>query len=158
MTATRIRRFTGWHMTAILVSFFGIVIVVNFMMARFAVTTFGGVVVENSYVASEHFNRWLDEAAKEKALGWQAQSSRESDGRVRIVLTKTPASMTDLAGITLTAVARHPLGTIPDRDLTFARQADGSFISVKPLPKERWRLRLTAQAGPRTWRSEIDVA
>ena len=55
----RVRPFTGYHMTAILVAFFGVVIVVNFVMARYAVATFGGTVVDNSYVASQEFNGWL---------------------------------------------------------------------------------------------------
>jgi hypothetical protein len=59
------RPFTGRHMAMIMIAFFGVVIAVNVLMARFAVSTFGGVVVENSYVASQHFNRWLDEARVE---------------------------------------------------------------------------------------------
>ena len=62
------RPFTGRHMFATLVVFFGIVIAVNFTMASYATTTFGGLVVENSYVASQKFNRWLDEAAAEGAV------------------------------------------------------------------------------------------
>ena len=90
------RTFTGRHMFAILAVFFGVVIAVNFTMATFASTTFGGVVVENSYVASQHFNRWLDEAAEEKALGWQARVSRTASGRVTIDLAGAPpeASLT----------------------------------------------------------------
>ena len=61
------RNFSGKHMAIILVSFFGVVIVVNLVMARLAVSTFGGVVVENSYVASQEFNRWLEEAEAEAA-------------------------------------------------------------------------------------------
>ena len=37
----------GWHMTTILVAFFAVVITVNIVMARFALSTFGGTVVEN---------------------------------------------------------------------------------------------------------------
>jgi len=40
--------FTGRHMLAVLVGFFGVVIAVNFIMASYATSTFGGVVVENS--------------------------------------------------------------------------------------------------------------
>ena len=60
------RRFTGWHFTAIITAFFGVVIAVNLTMAVFATRTFGGVVVENSYVASQTFDRdrlaWHDRA------------------------------------------------------------------------------------------------
>jgi nitrogen fixation protein FixH len=55
----RIRTFTGWHMALILIGFFAVVVGVNLLMARFASSTFGGVVVENSYVASQQFNGWL---------------------------------------------------------------------------------------------------
>ena len=42
------KAFTGRHMAAIMVAFFGVIIAVNFTMARFATATFGGRVVENS--------------------------------------------------------------------------------------------------------------
>ncbi len=37
-----VRRITGYHVSAIMVGFFGNVIAVNFWMARLATTTFGG--------------------------------------------------------------------------------------------------------------------
>ncbi|MFD2579774.1 FixH family protein [Novosphingobium colocasiae] len=70
--SSRSGRFTGRHMATILVLGFGVVIGINFLMAHYAVSTFGGVVVENSYVASQDFNRWLDEAAKEKGAGLES--------------------------------------------------------------------------------------
>jgi len=139
--------FNGWHMTAILVAFFSVVIVVNVMMARLATGTFGGVVVENSYVASQHYTRWLDEAAKEKALGWKATASR-SGAKVAVDLAGAPT------GAVVRAVARHPLGTLPDRELTFAQAQSGRFVSVQDLPAGRWELRLEVSAGGQRWRSE----
>ena len=63
------RKFTGWHMTGILVAFFGVVVSVNVFMAQAAISTFDGTVVDNSYVASQKFNGWLDKAEAQKALG-----------------------------------------------------------------------------------------
>lgn len=143
--------FTGKHFAAIMVLFFGVVITVNLVMARAASATFGGVVVENSYVASQHFNRWLDQAAREKALGWSAKAERLVDGRVVVVLAGAPADTV------LNAVARHPLGRAPDQALTFARQSDGSFVSLGPLPAGRWRVRFVAAAAAQRWRTEQDV-
>ncbi len=105
----RSRTFTGWHMTGILVAFFGVVIAVNLTMASYAVSTFGGVVVENSYVASQEFNGWLDEAKDERALGWSASVARDGAGHVTVVLAGAPD------GVALSAEARHPLGRLPDR-------------------------------------------
>lgn len=68
MTATT-NPFTGKRMTAIFVAGFGIVIAVNLTMAMMAVGSFHGTVVDNSYVASQHYNGWLKQAAASKALG-----------------------------------------------------------------------------------------
>jgi nitrogen fixation protein FixH len=144
--------FTGKHFTAIMVLFFGVVITVNLLMARAASATFGGVVVENSYVASQKFNTWLVEARKEKALGWKAAATRLPDGRVSVVLDMAPNE-----GVRLSAVARHPLGRAPDQKLRFVRQAGGSFVSERSLPAGRWRVRFEAAAAELRWRTEQDV-
>ncbi|HZU63473.1 MAG TPA: FixH family protein [Novosphingobium sp.] len=141
-------RFTGWHMLAILVGFFGIVIAVNVYMAMLASETFSGVVVENSYVASQHYNHWLDEAAKERALGWNATVSRQIDGHLAVSITGAGSE-----NATLTAEAWHPLGQLADRNLTFRKLATGSYVSNEALPEGRWRLRLALNAGGHVWRT-----
>src|SRR5688572_23668188 len=100
-------KFTGRHMTFILIGFFGIVMAVNFTMARYASSTFGGTVVDNSYVASQKFNGWLAEARKERALGWSVAVARNSDGRVAVVLHRRDVSAGEA---NIAATARHPLG------------------------------------------------
>lgn len=142
------RRFTGHHMAAILVAFFGVVILVNLVMARFAVGTFGGVVVENSYVASQDFNRWLDQAEASRALGWKARLEREADGKLAVNLIGAPT------GVKLSAEARHPLGRQPDMALTFIDLNGARFRSREALPAGRWIVRLAATDGSRTWRQE----
>jgi nitrogen fixation protein FixH len=146
------RGFTGRHMAAILVAFFAIVVTVNVLMARLAIGTFGGEVVDNSYVASQHFNRWLDEAKAERALRWQALTRRRTDDRLTVTLAGLPAAAT-----AVTAVARHPLGRQPDRNLLFARAGGTSFVSTTSLPPGRWRLRLEVRSGGSHWRHEEDV-
>lgn len=143
--------FTGRHIAAIIVAFFAVVIAVNLYMARSAVSTFGGVVVDNSYVASQKYNDWLKEAAREKALGWSAKMQRSDDGRVVVLLAGAPA------GAALTGNAWHPLGRRPDIPMQFTRQSDGSFVSDQILPEGRWRMRLEALAGAERWRTEQDV-
>ena len=98
------RKFTGIHMFAILVGFFGTVMAVNFTMASLATSTFGGVTVKNSYVASQKFNSWLDQAAEQDALGWEVTTSWRDDGHL-VVSATGPGTKARLA-----AHARHPLG------------------------------------------------
>ena len=142
------RTFTGRHIAAILVVFFGLVIAVNFTMARFASSTFGGIVVENSYVASQEFNGWLDEAKANRALGWDAVTTWRPDGRLALAVSGAPE------GITAEGLARHPLGRLPDRAIVFERTGQGRFLSREALPDGRWTLRLALSADGHVWRRE----
>ncbi|MES2493140.1 MAG: FixH family protein [Pseudomonadota bacterium] len=152
MTAATRKPFTGRHMLAIMIAFFGVVIAVNFAMATLASATFSGVVVRNSYVASQQFNQWLDHAKAAEALGWQAAAVREADGRVAVSLKGVPA------GAQVRADAWHPLGQRADRALSFVRAADGRFISAAPLPAGRWTIRIEVSAGGRSWRTEEPIS
>lgn len=132
------RRFTGLHMTALLCGFFGVVITVNLVMATFAVRTFGGVVVENSYVASQKYNGWLAEARRQEKLGWDVKLSLDADRRVLLT--------TNVDGAAATGVASHPLGRQVDVTFRFHRQGD-LLVSDRPLPPGRWNVRLTVGRG-----------
>ena len=147
--ARPVRRFTGWHITGILVAFFGLVLGVNIYMASLASSTFSGEVVTNSYVASQHFNRWLDEAAKEKALGWRATVSHQVDGKLAVSVTGPGSGEAVLVG-----EAWRPLGKATDVKLNFRRLGAGNFVSEEALPDGRWKLRLALTHNGKLWRSE----
>lgn len=139
------RRFTGWHMTAIMVAFFGVVIAVNFVMASDAVRTFGGEVVENSYVASQRYNGWLAEARAQEREGWRADPVIRADRRLLLTVGR---GAKPVEGARVTVIAQHPLGTLPDRTLQFATGgAAGRYLSDVPLPHGRWLLRITIAQG-----------
>jgi nitrogen fixation protein FixH len=138
------RRFTGWHMFAILVAFFGTVIAVNFVMAWYATHTFGGTVVDNSYVASQEFNRWLAEARAQDKLGWTNHVTLDADRHVTI---SASAKGQPLAGLSAGAVARHPLGRAADIPLRFVAAGPGQLRSTSALPAGRWLVHLTLRSG-----------
>jgi nitrogen fixation protein FixH len=150
------RKFTGWHMLAMMVAFFGVVIAVNFTMARIAIGSFGGVVVDNSYVASQQFNGWLDQARAQQALGWQVSTVWRPDRLVQVDVVRGEGAVVD-GPVAVTATARHPLGTLPDHALIFRRQPDGSFVSTEEVPDGRWTLRLQVTAGSEVWRHEDEL-
>ncbi|KPF80148.1 hypothetical protein IP88_00720 [alpha proteobacterium AAP81b] len=127
------RRFTGWHMTAVMVGFFTLVIAVNLTMARLASTTFGGTVVDNSYVASQRFNTWLAAGRAQRALGWRAHVTVDAARHVEVAGLP--------AGAVVTATARHPLGAVPDRALAFAATA-GGYRAAAALPAGRYLVRV----------------
>lgn len=139
------RQLTGKHVAAIICAFFGVVISVNAVMAVLATRTFGGTVVDNSYVASQKFNGWLAEARAQRALGWRAGVSLDSDRRALLSLSKDGLP---LAGAAARGYARHPLGRAPDVSLVFDRAAPGRLVSRERLPAGRWYLHLLVTRGP----------
>jgi nitrogen fixation protein FixH len=137
-------RFTGWHMLGVMLAMFGTIIAVNFTMATFAVRTFGGTVVDNSYVASQEFNGWLAQARAQKQLGWAISVDEDGTHRPRIALHARDGLLT---GATLSAVATHPLGRAPAQTITFIATPDRRYIATRPLPAGRWLLRIAVRHG-----------
>ncbi len=134
------KKFTGYHATAMIVAFFAVVVSVNMVMARFAVSTFGGTVVDNSYVASQKYNEWLEEARKQQAHGWTA--SRVTRVENKVAMTVLQADDTGLEDARITAVAEHPVGRGDPITLNFVQNGSGSYVSRDVLPEGRWKLRI----------------
>lgn len=132
------KRITGWHAAAALIAFFGVVIAVNLTMALFATRTFGGVVVQNSYVASQKYNGWLEAAERQRALGWTIVPAIDADRRVIV--------RHDLGHAEVRGFARHPLGREPDVSLTFSANGKG-LLSNEALPAGRWNVHLLVRRG-----------
>jgi len=126
------KAFTGRHMLGVMIGCFGVVIAVNMVMATEAGRTFGGTVVDNSYVASQRFNHWLDQAKAQQKLGWTVTLTG-AHGRLKVAT---------IAGARVTGVASHPLGRLPEQRLSFGADGDGSYVAHELLPTGRWRVHL----------------
>jgi len=144
------RRFTGRHMAIILASGFGVVIAVNLLMATLAVRGFGGVVVENSYVASQNFNDWLARADKQNALGWKTRIGRSAEGRLEVV-TSAPA------GTSVIAQIRRPVGDPAVATLSLVASGNERYVSETRLPEGRWLVRIDLEHGEDSMQIERPV-
>lgn len=145
------REFTGRDMAKVLVAGFGVVVAVNFAMATLASRSFSGVVVDNSYVASQKFNGWLEEARKSDELGWSVSLSRKDDGHLTLVTQAVPQ------GALITAQLRRPLGAPESAQLTFAEAAPGTFRSAQRIGAGRWTARLSITADQSRWTNEVPI-
>ena len=134
--------FTGRRMAIVMVSFFGVVIAVNLLMATLATRTFGGTVVDNSYVASQNFNTWLQEAREQAELQWHAETSTDPSGRL---LSEIRGPAGPLTGAVVEARASHPVGRAPERQLALSPIEPGLYRSAQPLPAGRWIVRLSVR-------------
>lgn len=135
----RKRELTGRKVLAIFTGAFGLIIVVNLVMAWSAISTFPGLEVQNSYVASQGFN---DRLANQRALGWDVRVEVAS-GELRVHITDpdgSPAEVADLA-------ATLGRATHTRDDITPAfHYAQGAFRAPVHLARGNWNLRLVATA------------
>lgn len=141
---------TGRRFAGLMVGFFGVVIAVNITMARLATGTFGGTVVDNSYVASQRFNGWLAAARAQEQLGWATPLSLDGGRRVRLGVPGP--------GFVASGTAHHPLGRAPDIRLSFAADGPAALVATTPLPAGRWQVEIRLSRGPQTKRLLDDLA
>ena len=103
--------FTGYHMFGVLFLFFGTIITVNLIMARFAITTWTGLVVENTYVASQEFNDKAAEMKAINALGYAVKLDASEKGFFLDLTDRTGAPIaSDIVEINF----HHPVGQVGD--------------------------------------------
>jgi nitrogen fixation protein FixH len=142
MRAARIifGEFTGWHMLAVTLGFFGVVVAVNIFMAVSSITSWTGLVVENSYVASQEFNGKLAASRQQAALGWSARLSSDAG---RVVFTLLDAEGESVAADAVAAEFSRPIGVSEDRTLAFEPR-DGAFVTAEALPAGIWNVVVTA--------------
>ncbi|MFG1268299.1 FixH family protein [Xanthobacter sp. DSM 14520] len=143
----RPRELTGRAVLLILLAFFGVVIVVNVIMARFAVSTFAGVETESSYKAGLAFSAEHRAAEEQVARHWNVNVELASPGneaRVVTIRVLDPSGM-PLSQLTPDGRFAHPTDARRDVDL-----------DLKPLGDGRYRA--TAVAGPGQWDLVIDFA
>lgn len=121
MNAIRERGFTGWHMLAIMLAFFGTIITVNVTMAYLANSSWSGMLSKNTYVASQDFNKNAARARQWAKEGFGGEVTL-SGGEVRYRL-KGPAAI--LSGVDHVEAAFHrPVGDRQDFTVRLTRKGD----------------------------------
>lgn len=134
------RKFTGRHALAVFVGAFGIIIGVNLTLAYSAISTFPGLEVKNSYVASQEFNTRRD---AQVALGWTVDI-KHTGGLVIMEITDETGRPVRAAKVDAT------IGRATERqdDITPAFEFDGTaYVAPAELRPGKWDLRLKALAG-----------
>lgn len=134
------KKITGYHAAAMIVAFFAVVISVNMVMARFAISTFSGTLVDNSYVASQKYNQWLEQARNQASHGWAVSPTKRVEDKVMMTLAQADGAA--LRGAAITAIALHPVGRSEPITLRFRDIGEGSYASIDTLPAGRWKLRI----------------
>lgn len=147
------REFTGRRLLFILLGFFGVIFAVNFTMAWLANSTWTGLVVKNSYVASQEFNAKVARVEAQMARGW-TWDLKVADGRVGFALA-TPAGA-PVSARTVTVTFKRPVGDREDVTVALARTADGRWEGGHTLADGAWIAVVDADVGEaEPWRETL---
>ncbi|SIQ94233.1 Nitrogen fixation protein FixH [Rhizobium sp. RU33A] len=133
--------FTGWHMLAIMLAFFGTIITVNFTMAYLATSTWSGLVVKNTYVASQQFNGKTAAIREMLATGIAGDLSVDAKGmRYRLTLPENTPVVAD----SVAAHFKRPVGTAQDFELQLTPAGDGLYLAELDVLAGSWIVEIQA--------------
>ena len=152
----RPRQITGRMVLFMLLCFFGVVITVNVIMARFAVTTFGGVETESSYKAGLAFKGEERAAEAQDARQWEVDIHVESsggDGRI-VEVEASDKDGKPLSDLVATARLDHPTDARRDVSVDLKPLGNGHYRAITEAATGQWDLVIDfAQSGQRVFRS-----
>lgn len=140
--STGTQGFTGTHMLLATCAFFGVIIAVNFTMAWYASSSWSGLVVENTYVASQEFN---EKAAAMKAMaasGITGKLSLKSD-EIHYDITNrdgSPAAVDDIV-----ANFKRPVGDHEDFRVALTKLSEGRFEAGHAIAAGDWIVEVTSR-------------
>lgn len=135
------RPFTGKHMIMVMVAFFGVIIGVNLLMAYYANSTWSGLVVPNSYVASQEFNKTVSDVKEQDARGWKDKLAA-SAGQITFRMNEANGVPVTLSSVKM--VFRRPVTDTADMN-----------IDLAVGPNSVWSASHALDDG--VWIAEIDV-
>ncbi len=134
------RPLTGKKVLLIAVAAFAVVIAANLAMLFALTGTFPGLVVKNSYVASQGWDR---KTQAQRALGWKAAADY-GDGALRVAMTGRDGA--PVRGLSVVAVVGRPASARDDVRLELTEGAEG-YAAPLVLEPGMWRVAITGTDG-----------
>ena len=140
------RPFTGRSFVIILGLSFGVVFAANGALIGIALSTLHGEEMENSYDASQAYNRQIAAARAQNALGWVADVNTRQEGQgERVVAEFRDRAGAPIAGLDVKARFVHPFDRSADRDVMLASDGQAYEGVAGPLHAGRWTLVIEAR-------------
>lgn len=148
------KTFTGRHMLAVMIAFFGVIIVVNFTMAFLANSSWTGLIVKNGYVASIEFNDKLAAARDQKTRGWKAEPAY-SDGVLSLSLVDVSGAPVVLDA--LQATFGRPVSSVQDQILRLEHAGNGIYSANETLDEGLWQIAFDGVSASQPYRLEMRI-
>lgn len=132
---------TGRKVLVFMVGAFGLIIAVNVLMAYKAVSTFPGLEVDNTYVASQ---TWDAENKAQKALGWTLTHAYDlSSQKLRLTFVDASGAPVEVASLQV-LVGRTTVAS-DDQYPEFAR-VGVDYVADAALKPGKWMMKVEAHA------------
>lgn len=147
-TATPARGLTGWHVLAMVVTFFAAIITVDAIFLVQAYRTFPGEVSVTPYEDGIAYNRTLAQLAEQEKYGWRATAGAEPG---RAVVEFRNENGEPVQGLSFTAKLEHPATESGRLTPKFRETAPGRYEADLTGVHGAWDLTLVASnpAGQR---------
>lgn len=138
------REIKGWHVLAVMLAFFGTIIVVDSILIYKAVSTFGGLESANAYRDGLAYNKRLAIDAEQAKLGWTERvEATGSPLRLRVTLEAKDGVAVPRRHVV--ADVGRPATNRFDRTLDLAEVAPGVYEAA------------FVEADPGTWAVDLRV-
>jgi nitrogen fixation protein FixH len=146
------RPFTGRHMLLIMLAFFATVFAANMTMVYFAAHSWTGLVVKNSYVASQEFNDTTDRL--ERAAAGVHSELGYVQGTLSISLTDNTGKAVNATNVKLKL--GRPSHEGEDHVVALTAIGDGVYAADHSLAKGQWSGDVTADVpGHQQWQRPV---
>jgi nitrogen fixation protein FixH len=132
--------FTGRHMLLAILGFFGVVIAVNAGMAVVSSVSWTGLVVQNSYVASQEFEAKRRAHIAQQQAGWSA-SLDYVEGRALLRVVDSGGVAIALGNPVLQI--NRPVGGHDDQRVALSPGPDGIYAGAVALGPGVWEARVS---------------
>jgi len=155
----RTRPLTGRAVLIWVIGFFAVVSIVNAIMIRAAISTFGGVETSSAYQAGQMFEREAAAARAQDARHWRVQAQLRRAGEDAVLeIEARDANGEPLPGLTAVAALHHPTNARDDHAVPLGESAPGRFSGTVAAAPGQWDVLIDlSRAGERVFRSRNRV-
>lgn len=147
--------FTGRKMLIIMIAFFSVIVAANLTLAYLANRSWTGLVPDNPFDKSQNFRESVDQANRQKLLGWTGTITHQSGGMV--------VRLQDRQGVgvvaeRLSVLLRRPATDSQDRVVILQPLGDGRYFAETLLAPGIWSVGVHARMKDQSiWRLEYRI-
>lgn len=147
-SSSAIRPISGRFVLIAVLSFFAVVIGVNAVMMRLAITTLPGTDVDSAYNASLAYQRDIQAAHQQNGRDWKidAHIERQADGTARLALDAKAQDGAPLAGLLVFGRLERPTDRRADQAFEMTEGGGGNYHGIAHgVTVGQWNLVIEAE-------------